>query len=63
MNKNKIELIKSKSGDWEVLKLNGKVYAESHKIPDFTWLRLLDELGCKILETYVSEDEMERGIY
>lgn len=56
---NKIELIFCESGDWAVLKLNGKVYEEGHSIPDYIWLKLLQELGNETTSKVISDENME----
>ena len=61
MDKNKIELTGCDSGDWEVLKLNGEVYDDGHGIATHTWLKLLKELGNEVIETTVTDEDMEEG--
>jgi hypothetical protein len=59
----KIELINCESGDWEVLKVDGTIYHEGHHIPDFTYHKLLKNLGAKIKNKTISDEDMENGKY
>ena len=60
----KIELITCESGDWKVLKVDGKIYDEGHSIPDFVWVKLLQEkFGVAFEETIISDEDMEMGEY
>lgn len=62
--KNQIEFITCVAGDWEVLKLNGVIVAEGHKIHEDEWLGLLkQEFGCEVMETELSDEDMEMGNY
>ena len=61
--KQKVELIKCESGDWIVLKLNGKVIEEGHSIPDMTWLELISNLDAYAIHRTVSDKDMEEGKY
>lgn len=63
MDTHTVEVITCDSGDWEVLKLNGKVYSEGHDIPVFVWLELLESLGVTSYEINISDKEMESGQY
>lgn len=59
-----IELITCECGDWEVLKVEGKVFYEDHKIESDVWLELLSKIvGIKIKEKEVSDEDMENGNY
>lgn len=58
-----IELITNESGDWSVLKINGKVYYEGHSIPDDIWLKVINQLGAEISSMEISDDDMEEGNY
>lgn len=61
--KQKVELIKCESGDWIVLKLNGKVIEEGHSIPDMAWLELVSNLDAYAIHRTVSDKDMEEGKY
>lgn len=65
MSKSEIELIKCDSGDWKILRVNlGEDFEYSgHSIPDFTWIKLLNLLGYKIIETTISDEDMENSNY
>lgn len=63
MDKNIVELITCDSGDWEVLKLNGKVFEEGHSIPSYAWLELLSVFNVESNEVSISDEEMEFGQY
>lgn len=58
-----IRLITNECGEWVVLIVDGTVYDEGHTIPDFTWLKLLSELGCKVEEKEITDEDMEEGNY
>ena len=60
MTEHKIELITNESGDWIVLKLNDKFFAEGHSIHDSEWLDLIKEINpnTKIKQTEISDTEM-----
>lgn len=60
---NNVELFVNESGDWAVLKVNGKVYAEGHRIPEDVWLKLIEQLGNRISSKEVSDEDMENGSY
>lgn len=60
---NKVKLITNESGDWVVLKVNGKVYEEGHSIPAHIWLQLIEKMGNQILTEEISDEEMESGAY
>ena len=59
----KVEHIVSESGDWAVLRVNGKNYASGHSIPDHEWMELLAELGAEIDYVEISDKEMEEENY
>lgn len=60
----KLELIRCESGDWQVLKLNGEIFAEGHSIRNEDWITLINELfGIDILEKEISDENMENGNY
>ena len=56
-----IELITTKDGDWQVLRLNkGKDYEYcGHSIFNSGWIILLDALGYEVIEKVVSEDKIK----
>lgn len=56
-----IEFIETKSGDWQVLLVDGAVYDHGHSFPNITWLNLLSELGCKVECKTISDAEMQEG--
>lgn len=61
-----LEYLTCPSGDWEVLKLDGKVFYEGHTIPSEKWLELLGNIYRKrveITQKEVSDEDMEYGIY
>lgn len=60
---NTVEVFTSESGDWIVIKLNGKVYEEGHSIPVHRWLDLIEKFGNKISSKEVSDEDMENGDY
>ena len=45
MGKTQIESITCDSGDWEVLKIDGEIFAENHRLSSYDWVRFLDKLG------------------
>jgi len=56
-----IELIGCESGDWYVLKVDGKVYCEGHDVPHHTWLALVCEIGnVTVRNKTISDEEMEK---
>ena len=55
----KVELLTCDSGDWNVLKLDGEVFASGHTIPVHEWLALLIHSGIDALETNLTDKEME----
>jgi len=63
MNKPLIELITCDSGDWSVLKMNNVVEYEGHSISDFEWVELIRNLGFKVEEKEISNEDMEMGNY
>lgn len=55
-----VKLTNCESGDWQILEIDGKVWASGHSIPDYDWLGLLSEhLDCMIECTCISDEEME----
>ena len=54
-----IELINCESHDWQILKVDGEVIMSDHTISEFYWLKLLEELGCIVKTTTVSNEEIE----
>lgn len=58
-----IEIITCDSGDWEVIKIDGEVYYENHKIPTYIWIEILESLGAKVFESNISDENMEYGLY
>lgn len=58
---NEVEVITCESGDWVVVKLNGKVFKEGHSIPESGWLNLLEKLNVKTSMKEISDEEMENG--
>lgn len=55
-----IKLTNCESGDWQVLEVNGTVWASGHSISEDDWLGLLSEhLDCQIQKICVSDEEME----
>ena len=61
---NIIEYITCKSGDWNVLIVNGEIYEEGHEIPDFIWLKLLSEkFNTIIVNTEISDEDMENRTF
>ena len=59
----KIELITCDAGDWSVLKLDDVIFDEGHDIPVYVWIDLLGVLGFDVIETEISNDDMEWGRY
>lgn len=58
-----IEVITNESGDWVVLKVDGKPYYEGHDIPTEIWLDLLEKKGCNSMSKEITDEEMESGNY
>lgn len=59
-----VEYITSPSGDYAVLKLNGRVFSEGHSIGAGTFLDILENrLGVDVKFTEISDEEMEEGNY
>jgi|688.fasta_scaffold982997_2 hypothetical protein len=60
-----IELITNKSGDWKTLRLNLGEDMEfgSHSIPCYIWIKLLKQLGYKVIEKEISDENMENENY
>ena len=55
-----ITLTTSKSGDWQILEINGIEWASGHSISDIDWLGLLSEhFDCQIEAKRISDEEME----
>ena len=59
----KIELLTSECGDWQVLRIDGEVYDEGHRIDSETWLGLLEKFGVTVSEEWISDEDMEYGRY
>lgn len=57
----KIELIENESGDWVIVKKDGKVYHEGHDVPNHIWLELLNESGVESSSSFISDEDMEEG--
>lgn len=60
---NIVEVVTSESGDWTVIKLNGKVYEEGHSIPVHRWLDLIKKFGNEVSSIEISDEDMEEGNY
>lgn len=59
-----IELITCECGDWEVLKVDGKVFYEGHKIESDVWIELLSKtVGIEVKEKEISNEDMENENY
>ena len=57
---NIITLTTSKSGDWQILEINGNEWASGHSISNVDWLSLLGEhFNCQIEVIWISDEEME----
>ena len=55
-----ITLTTSKSGDWQILEINGTEWASGHSISNVDWLGLLSEhFNCQIEVIWISDEEME----
>lgn len=55
-----IKLTTCESGDWQILEVNGTVWASGHSISEHTWLGLLSEhFDCQIECDCISDEEME----
>jgi hypothetical protein len=59
----KIELISCEGGDWEVLKVDGKVRFDGHSIREHEWIELLTEIGADVTTRTISDEAMEMGEY
>jgi hypothetical protein len=59
----KIEWITCPSGDWEVIKVNGTVVADGHSISPWDIKEMFRSLGHDVIETEVSDEQMEEGDY
>lgn len=57
----KIEFITCPSGDWKVLRVDGKYFADGHNIHATDFLELLRRAGCEVNEVLVSDEQMESG--
>lgn len=57
----KVELITSESGDWAVIKIDGKSEYEGHSIADHQWLEILMKAGIEVSSKEVSNEDMEEG--
>jgi hypothetical protein len=63
MGKPKIELITCDSGDWEVLRVDGEVFTENHRLSNLDWIRFLNRLGYQVKEVGILDEDMEMGNY
>ena len=54
-----VEVITSESGDWFVIKLNGKAIEEGHSISAREWLGILEKLNVKTSMKEISDEAME----
>ena len=55
-----ITLTTSKSGDWQILEINGNEWASGHSISNVDWLNLLGEhFNYQIEVIWISDEEME----
>ena len=60
LEKPSIKLTTSKSGDWQILEVDGVEWASGHRISEFDWIRLIGEyFGVKIDKEIISDEEME----
>lgn len=56
----KIQFITDEYNEWEVLKIDGEIYASHHRLYTRDWLNLLkDKFSVDIEETEVTSEEME----
>lgn len=56
----RVKVINCESGDWQILEVNGVVWASGHHISEHDWLGLLSEhFDCMIECTCISDEEME----
>lgn len=58
-----VKLITNKSGDWEILSVDGVVFYKGHSIPNHIWLDLLKNMGNEIQTEEISDEDMETGDY
>jgi len=63
MSKPLIELIQCDEGDWSVLRLDIETTWEGHDIINHDWVELLDKLGFKVQQKWISDEDMENGNY
>lgn len=55
-----VKLTRCESGDWEILEINGVIWASGHVITSDDWLGLLNEhFDCQIEATCISDEVME----
>lgn len=55
-----IKVTNCESGDWQILEVNGTVWASGHRLTEHDWLGLLSEyFDCMIECHCVSDEEME----
>lgn len=55
-----IKLTTCESGDWQILEVNGTVWASGHSISEDAWLELLSEdFDCRVKKECISDEEME----
>ena len=58
--KKTITLTTSKSGDWQILEINGTEWASGHSISNADWIGLLNEhFNCQTEVIWISDEEME----
>lgn len=58
-----VEFIECPSGDWTVIKVDGKEFGSGHSISNWDVYELLRRAGCEVLETMVTDEQMESGDY
>ena len=55
-----VKLTNCESGDWQILEVDGTVWASGHSISDVNWLGLLSEhFGAMIECKIIPDEEME----
>lgn len=55
-----VKLTTSESGDWQILEVNGTVWASGHSISENDWLGLISEHFDGMIERKtISDEEME----
>lgn len=59
----KIDYYTCESGDWEVLKVDGIIYTDTHSLSSYHFLKLLEENSCEVTRHELTDEEMEDGIY